>query len=293
LIEAMTLNPIDDLFGQLRLAKAKAFIPFIAACDPSSAGTIDLIRDLDAIGCHLIEVGFPFSDPIADGPVIQASYTRALDRGVKVDDVMSCVEKARPVSAPLVGMASYTLVFRRGPEKFVERAKAAGFSGLIVPDLPAEEAEDFARLCKDRAFCNIMLVTPTTPPARAEKIVRLSTGFVYCVSIAGITGERDRLPDELLVQLKQLRCMTSLPLCVGFGVGKPEQVRTLREIADGVIVGSAIVRRLEKAGPANWDAVRAEILWRASTTRAVRRVAVLCSLTERKFVAVRGAVGRS
>ena len=255
----MTLNPIDDLFGRLRLAKAKAFIPFIAAGDPSPSATTHLIIELDKAGCHLIELGFPFSDPIADGPVIQASYTRALDRGVKVDDVMSCVEKAKPVTAPLVGMASYTLVYRRGPAQFVDRAITAGFSGLIVPDLPAEEAAEFAKLCADRNFRNIMLVTPTTPPARAEKIVRLSTGFVYCVSIAGVTGERDRLPDELLVQLLQLRTMTNLPLCVGFGVGKPEQVRVLRDVADGVIVGSAIVRRLENAGPANSGAVVAEI----------------------------------
>src|SRR5258707_9988698 len=114
----MTLNPIDELFGRLRLAKAKAFMPFIAAGDPSPSATTDLIRELDKAGSHLIELGFPFSDPIADGPVIQASYTRALDRGVKVDDVMSCVEKAKPVTAPLVGMASYTLIFRRGLGKF-------------------------------------------------------------------------------------------------------------------------------------------------------------------------------
>jgi tryptophan synthase alpha chain len=253
------MNAIDDLFRRLRLAKRKAFIPFVTAGDPSTSATAELIRDLDSTGCHLIEVGFPFSDPIADGPVIQASYTRALDRGLKVEDIFTGVESARPVAAPLVGMVSYTLVHRRNPATFIERAKKAGFSGAIVPDLPAEEAEPFAALCVERDFKNILLVTPTTPPARAEKIVRLSTGFVYCVSVAGITGERDKLPDELLGQLRQLRSQTDLPLCVGFGVSKPEHVRMLREEADGVIVGSAIVRRLANAQPGNWVAIRSDI----------------------------------
>jgi tryptophan synthase alpha chain len=252
------MNPIDDLFGKLRGARKKAFIPFVTAGDPSPAATTELIRDLDSAGCHLIEVGFPFSDPIADGPVIQASYTRALERGLRIDDVFRCVEAARPVAAPLVGMVSYTLVFRRGPAAFVERAKCAGFAGAIVPDLPAEEAESFAKICADREFCNILLVTPTTLPERAAKIVKLSTGFVYCVSVTGITGERDRLPEELLGQLRRLRSQTDLPLCVGFGVSKPEHVRMLRAEADGVIVGSAIVRRLENAA-ADWGNVRAGI----------------------------------
>src|SRR5262245_27890314 len=253
------MNAIDDLFKRLRQAKQKAFMPFVTAGDPSPIATTELIHDLDSAGCHLFEIGFPFSDPIADGPVVQASYTRALDRGLKVDDVFACVEAARGTKAPLVGMVSYTLVHRRSPTAFIERAKKAGFSGAIVPDLPAEEANAFASICAERDFKNIMLVTPTTPPARAEKIVRLSTGFVYCVSVAGITGERDKLPDELLGQLRHLRGLTDLPLCVGFGVSKPEHVRMLREAVDGVIVGSALVRRLEKAEPGNWAGIRSEI----------------------------------
>jgi tryptophan synthase alpha chain len=253
------MNPIDDQFRRLRSARKKAFMPFVAAGDPSPAATTELIRDFDSIGCHFVEVGFPFSDPIADGPVIQASYTRALDRGLKIDDVFQCVEAARPVAAPLIGMISYSLVYRRGPEAFVERAKKVGFAGTIVPDLPAEESEAFAKICADREFCNILLVTPTTPPERAERIVRLSTGFIYCVSVTGITGERDRLPEELLDQLRRLRNQTDLPLCVGFGVSKPEHVRMLREQADGVIVGSAIVRKLENATASNWAGVRGGI----------------------------------
>jgi tryptophan synthase alpha chain len=145
-------------------------------------------------------------------------------------------------------MVSFSLVHHRGPGRFVEQAQQAGLSGAIVPDLPVEESEELARLAAQRDFKLIQLVTPTTPRDRAARIARASTGFLYCVSVTGITGERDRLPDELLDQLRWLRTQTNLPLCVGFGVSRPEHVRMLREAADGVIVGSALVRRLEQAG---------------------------------------------
>lgn len=240
------MNRIIELFTTLRRDGRKAFIPFVTAGDPDVATTAEVIRELDAAGCHLIEIGFPFSDPIADGPVVQASYTRALDRGLKLDDVFNLIEGLQ-VRAPLVGMVSYTLVHRRGVAAFLDRAKQVGLSGLIVPDLPAEEATEFAQCCQDRDLCNIMLVAPTTPPTRAEKIIQLASGFLYCISVAGITGERDKLPEELAGHLRRLRGMTELPLCVGFGVSRPEHVQSLREVADGVIVGSAIVRRVEKA----------------------------------------------
>jgi tryptophan synthase alpha chain len=257
------MNPIDELFRRLRAARQKAFIPFLSAGDPDIAATAKLVRELDSLGAHLIEIGFPFSDPIADGPVIQASYTRALDRGLKLEDVFGCVDevkrKANPVIAPIIGMASYSLIFRKGPEAFLSRAIQGGFSGAIVPDLPVEEAESLAKLAAAKEFRLILLVTPTTPPKRAERIVKLSTGFVYCVTVAGITGERDRLPDELYEQLRRLRTMTDLPLCVGFGISKPAHVQMLREIADGIIVGSAIVRRLESAKPDNLGAAVGQI----------------------------------
>jgi tryptophan synthase alpha chain len=256
-------NPIDDLFRRLRLSREKAFIPFLSAGDPDIATTAIVIRELDSLGSHLIEIGFPFSDPIADGPVIQASYTRALDRGLKLADVFRCVEgvkqKANPVSAPIIGMASYSLIFRKGVEAFLDRAIQAGFSGAIVPDLPLEEAEPLAKLAAAKDFRLVLLVTPTTLPKRAERIAKLSTGFVYCVSVAGITGERDRLPDELQEQLRRLRTMTDLPLCVGFGISKPAHVQMLRDIADGIIVGSAIVRRLQGAKPDGLDAAIGQI----------------------------------
>jgi tryptophan synthase alpha chain len=259
------MNPIDATFQRLRSEGRKAFIPFVTAGDPDLAATRRLVQELAACGAALIEIGFPYSDPIADGPVIQASYTRALNGNVRVDDIFTCTRELAGCPAlaqrgiPLVGMVSYSLVHRRGPEQFIDQARAAGLSGAIVPDLPVEEAEGLARLAAERDFKLVQLVTPTTPRERAVHIARLSTGFLYCVSITGITGERDRLPDALLDQLAWLRGQTALPLCIGFGISKPEHVRMLRDLADGVIVGSALVRRLEQAGGRPLDEVAREV----------------------------------
>jgi tryptophan synthase alpha chain len=156
-------------------------------------------------------------------------------------------------------MVSYSLIFRRGVESFLDRAKASGFSGLIVPDLPPEEAEPLSATAASRDLKIILLVTPTTPRDRASRIAKLSTGFLYCVSVTGITGERDRLPPELLDQLRWLRTQTTLPLCVGFGVSRPEHVAMLRDVADGVIVGSAVVRLLGQIGERPADAAIADV----------------------------------
>jgi tryptophan synthase alpha chain len=248
------MNAIDALFGRLRAQGRKAFIPFLTAGDPDPAGTVALARTLAGRGASLLELGFPYSDPIADGPVIQASYTRALDKGLRLDDMFACARRvaAAPEFAggqvPLVAMVSYSLIHRRGADVFLGQAADAGFSGAIVPDLPLEESEPLVRLAGARDFKLIQLVTPATPRERARDIARRSTGFLYCVSVTGITGERVRLPEELLGQLAWLRRQTDLPLCVGFGISRPEHVRMLREVADGVIVGSAIVRLVEQAG---------------------------------------------
>jgi tryptophan synthase alpha chain len=247
------MNPVDEQFTRLRAAGRKAFMPFLTAGDPDIGTTAALLPQLPAAGADLIEVGFPFSDPIADGPVIQASYTRALSAGLKIAEVFATLRRATSApgfAAPVLGMVSYSLVHRRGPEAFVTQAKDAGLSGLIVPDLVADEADTFAGVCRHVDCKLVLLVTPTTSPERAAKIVGLCSGFVYCVSVVGITGERDRLPAELTRQLARLRTMTDLPLCVGFGVSRPDHVRHLRDIADGVIVGSALVKKLEQGGPA-------------------------------------------
>ena len=224
-------------------------MPFVTAGDPDLAFTRDLLP-VAAEAADFFEIGFPFSDPIADGPVVQASYTRALDKHLKLADAFSTLKEvtSRPGwKTPLVAMASYSLMFRKGPAAFIDTAKSAGLSGVIVPDLPVEEACDLSKLAADRDFKLVLLVTPTTSPERAEKVVCACGGFVYVVSVVGITGVRDRLPLGLRELLARLRSMTDLPLCVGFGVSKPEHARELKEIADGVIVGSALVKHLEAA----------------------------------------------
>jgi tryptophan synthase alpha chain len=242
------MNPVDALFQRLRVAGRKAFIPFITAGDPDLEFTKALVRELVRRGADLIEIGFPYSDPIADGPVIQASYTRALARGLRVDDIFRTAHDIHlKVPAPLVGMVSYTLVHKRGPAAFLRDSRDAGFAGLIVPDLPVEEVQALAGMARQHELAFILLTTPTTPRERAQRIAQLSTGFLYCVSVTGITGERTQLPEDVLTQLAWLRQQTDLPLCAGFGISTPEHVRLLRSAVDGVIVGSAIVRHLETA----------------------------------------------
>lgn len=247
------MNPIDALFKRLRAENRKAFLPFLTAGDPNLAFTREVIPAAAEAGASLMEIGFPFSDPIADGPVIQASYTRALARGLKLADVFGTLKQVTAApgwQTPLAAMASYTLIFRKGAAAFLDAAQAAGLSGAVVPDLPAEEADELAAACRDRDFKLILLVSPTTSPERAERIVRACSGFVYVVSVVGITGERSAVSARAREVVGRLRGMTDLPLCVGFGVSRPEHVRELREVADGVIVGSALVRKLEAAGTA-------------------------------------------
>lgn len=223
-----------------------AFMPFIAAGDPDLATTGQLLRELSAAGSDLIEVGFPYSDPIADGPVIQASYTRALANRVKLREIFETITSvSAEISTPLVGMVSYAIIFRHGIEEFVQQARTAGFSGLIVPDLPGDEATGFAQLMAANQLDLIQLIAPTTPSDRAEKILKHATGFVYCIAVAGTTGVRKELAPHLEQMLKSLRTQTTLPLAVGFGISEADQIDHLRGLADGVIVGSAIVKHLE------------------------------------------------
>lgn len=244
------MSKIDDVFAELRSAGRKAFMPFLTCGDPDLETTVAVAEELARRGASLFELGVPYSDPIADGPVIQASYTRALDKGIKLNDIFSATAAAKErLTAPTAVMVSYAIVYRRGLERFVADASAAGFSGAIVPDLPVEEAPALAKACQAADFNLIQLVTPTTPRERMVRIADQSTGFVYFVSVAGITGERRELPPELLDSVAWLRTQTKLPICIGFGVSTPEHARLLAPVCDGVIVGSAFVRRVaEYAG---------------------------------------------
>ena len=248
------MNRIDALFNRLRGEGRRALMPFITAGDPDLATTAALIIEIVARGAHMVEIGIPYSDPIADGPVISASYHRALTRGVKLDQILQMLRTLRAETetgllapAPIVTMISYAIIHRAGVENYLDRARESGVDGLIVPDLPVEESAGLLRLATDRGLKLIQLVTPTTPRDRALRIARTTTGFLYYVSIAGITGERKEIPAELSENVAWLRSQTTLPICIGFGISTPEHIRRLAPVADGLIVGSALVRKLADA----------------------------------------------
>jgi tryptophan synthase alpha chain len=247
------MNRIDALFSRLKHERRRALMPFVTAGDPDLATSALLIHELVQRGADLVEVGIPYSDPIADGPVIAASYHRALEHGVRVAHVFQTLRtlraegSARLNEMPLVSMVSYAIIHRLGVERYLNEAATAGLDGLIVPDLPVEESASLMNKATPRGLKLIQLITPTTPRQRALEIAQLTTGFIYYVSVAGITGERKALPPDLVENVAWLRSQTELPICIGFGIGSPEQIKQLAPVADGLIVGSALVRRLAEA----------------------------------------------
>jgi tryptophan synthase alpha chain len=242
------MSAVDNLFTELRGKKRKAFMPFVTAGDPDLDFTADVIRELAVRGSNLCELGIPYSDPIADGPVIQASYTRALDYRIRLSNILDMLRGlTAELTAPVVTMVSYSIVHRQGLEAYVSEAKAAGAAGAIVPDLLVEECGPLSEICRREDFSLIQLITPTTPRDRALRIAEKTTGFIYYVSVTGITGERKELPQEIVDEVGWLRQQTDLPICIGFGISRPEHVRMLAPVADGLIVGSAIVRRVAEA----------------------------------------------
>jgi tryptophan synthase alpha chain len=243
------MSAIDQLFVRLRKENRKALMPFFTAGDPDLETTAEVIRVAQQAGANLCEVGIPYSDPIADGPVIQASYQRALDRGFRLQQAFDLGASLVPeLSMPLVTMVSYSIIYRIGLQNYVDRAKAAGYAGAIVPDLLVEEAGPLAEICQQSDFSLIQLVTPTTPRQRQVRIAESSSGFLYYVSVTGITGERNELPVDLVDNVTWLREQTELPICIGFGISGPETAAQLAPVADGLIVGSAVVRRVAEAG---------------------------------------------
>ena len=242
------------MFRGLRVARRKALIAFVTAGYPSPAATPRLVRALESAGADLVELGVPFSDPLADGATIQHTSHQALAKGMTLHRVLDAVRTARRqgVRLPLVLMTYLNPVESFGRATFARAAAAAGVDGVIVPDLPAEEAAPLLRALRSAGLALIMLVAPTSGSRRARAAARLSDGFVYLVSVTGVTGARRRLSSDVAAFARSVRRVTSKPLAVGFGLARPEQIRALRASADGFIVGSAILERI-RANPGHWE----------------------------------------
>ncbi len=240
------MSRLDATFARLRGAGERALVAYFTAGDPSLAATAELVREAARQGADVIELGVPFSDPLADGPVIQRAAMRALAGGTSLVRVLETVaDLRRDVDAPLVLLTYYNPVLAFGLPAFAGAAVKAGVDGVIVADLPIEEAEALRVETDATGVDLVQLVAPTSTGPRMRRIARQSRGFIYLVSLTGVTGERRELPSELAAQIRALRLVTTKPVCVGFGIGTPEQVAMVGELADGVIVGSAIVRCVE------------------------------------------------
>ena len=242
-----TLTGIERIAAAFQVARAggrAALMPYFTAGYPDLATSEEVLIAIAQSGADLIEIGAPFSDPLADGPVIQHSTQVALDGGMTA---ARCLEllgrlRARGVMQPLILMGYANPIMAYGPARYVADAAAAGGDGLIVPDLPIEEAGELERACADAHLALIFLAAPTSPPARLAAIARRSTGFLYLVSLTGVTGAREALPDDLAAFVARARQVATTPVAVGFGIARPEQAAAVGRLADGVIVGSALIK---------------------------------------------------
>ncbi|TRZ96434.1 tryptophan synthase subunit alpha [bacterium] len=239
------MNRIEKKFRDLKKENRKAFIVFITAGYPDLEVTRKLILEFSKEGVDIIELGIPFSDPLADGPIIQEASQVALKNNVHLRDILSLVKKIRrQVDTPIVFMTYYNPLFCFGEERFVRAAKDCGVDGVIIPDLPPEEGRSFLDLASKSCIDTILFISPTTTQARMKFISYLSRGFIYYVSLTGVTGPRQRLPMDLKYNISIVKKLTNKPICVGFGVSSRKQVEQIYRIADGVIIGSAIVKKI-------------------------------------------------
>jgi tryptophan synthase alpha chain len=250
---------ISDRFGRLKAQDRKAFVGFITAGDPSLERTVELAIDLEGAGVDVLELGVPFSDPLADGPVIQRASERALARGVTLTGVLEAVRRIRQRSPiPLLLFSYVNPLLQYGLDRLARDAKSAGADGVLVTDLPPEEASEWLALARREDLDTIFLAAPTSPPERLARVAAACRGFVYAVSRTGITGERQSLSTEAAPLVGALRRLTREPVVLGFGISTPEQVAEAAGVADGVIVGSSLVRFLEEdpagdlAGHVRW-----------------------------------------
>lgn len=231
---------VAERFAQLRASGRRALVPYVTAGHPSPETTVELLRGLEGAGADVLEVGVPFSDPMADGPIIQASSQKSLAAGMTFDRVLDLVSRAR-LGIPAVLFTYLNPLLAAGRDA-LSRAADAGFHGVLVTDLPVGADPALEQWLGEGPLAFIRLVAPTTPQARMAEIAQHGSGFVYLISRLGVTGVRDELPPELPDTVARLRQATDLPICVGFGVSRPEQARSVAKLADGVVVGSAIVR---------------------------------------------------
>jgi tryptophan synthase alpha chain len=247
----MASNRIDTKFAQLRAEKRAGFIAYICGGDPSLDATCELVCAFDRVGVDLIEIGVPFSDPLADGVVNQMASTRALAAGATLNGVLDCVRKIRVRSqVPIVLYTYMNPVYRHGFDSFLADAEAAGVDGILFLDLPPDEDEASPELRMRGPLKRIRLIAPTTPEDRIALLTRDAGGFIYYVSRTGVTGERTDVADDMAQQVALIKKHTTLPVAVGFGVSTPEHVRTIANVADGVVVGSAIVKQIAEHGAA-------------------------------------------
>jgi tryptophan synthase alpha chain len=243
------MTSVSQCFKDLRDRGQCALIPFITAGDPDLATTAKALAVLDQAGADMIELGVPYSDPLADGPVIQAAATRALRQGVTLAQVLDLV-KGTTIKAPIILFTYYNPIFHRGIESFLTKIAEAGVKGLVVPDLPLEEAENLLKPAQAMGIEVTLLVAPTSPPQRIQAIAEKSQGFIYLVSVTGVTGMRTQVANRVEELLVNLRHSSDKPIGVGFGISSPEQALQVKKWgADGVIVGSAIVQRLADNSP--------------------------------------------
>ena len=245
------LDRIDAVFAQRRAGERAAFMPYHAMGYPTRAATLDIIEALAANGADLFEIGIPHSDPLADGPTIQTATYQALTQGTTVADSLAmCRElRARGVDTPFCAMTYYNPLHAYGIARFVADAAAAGIDGLLVPDLPPEEADDLIAACRAAGVASIFMLAPTSTEARIRVVAQHATGFIYMVSVTGITGARTELPPGLNEFVQRVRRHTKLPLAIGFGIGNRDQAAAVAQIADGVIVGSALVKAAGSPDP--------------------------------------------
>jgi len=241
------MNRIDLCFQKLRTTNSKAFVAYVVAGDPDLNATLDIVLALEQAGADIIELGIPFSDPLADGVVNQLGSQRALASGTTLAGVFRLIESIRKkTSIPLVLFTYFNPVFSQGVAHFLKTAESAGADGTLILDLPPEEAQ--SEWIAESPLRRISLIAPTTPYERMQRILSSSSGFIYYVSREGVTGMQSGLPQNITKPIQDMRANSSLPICVGFGISNPEQARFVAGIADGVVVGSAIVHKIAQLG---------------------------------------------